>query len=358
MSHRKLVLDTFCEVHDLLQPYADAEFWNFQEHLDAGKLVPDAVYLIGRTQFNLNVEQLRQLAETNTIRPMLSNPAEGSSTILGHCQQLGVLDLVWQGKILLITGGYVPDEYPALYYENFLPKILDYDENVAAIKMYNENASASRPYKFLFLNGRGRSHRKSLLTRLGGLLDQGLWTNLDYFSGPIQLLPQKYEYDNFVTCTDLPTEGYIKRSIMPDIPWPDIYIKADPYLDTYFSIVTETVFDYPYTFRTEKIWKPIAIGHPWIAVANYGFYRDMHNLGFQTFGHIIDESFDLIENNQDRLDRIAQVIEDLCQQDLANFLNECYNICKYNQQHLEKLRLQIRKEFPNRFFEFLKQHNI
>jgi hypothetical protein len=84
----------------------------------------------------------------------------------------------------------------------------------------------------------------------------------------------------------------------------------------------------------------------------------MHDLGFQTFGHIIDESFDLIENNQDRLDRVAQVIEDLCQQDLANFLNECYNVCKYNQQHLEELRPQVRKEFPNRFFEFLKQHNI
>ena len=121
-------------------------------------------------------------------------------------------------------------------------------------------------------------------------------------------------------------------------------------------MVTETVFNYPYSFRTEKIWKPIAIGHPWIAVANQGYYRDLHNLGFQTFGHVIDESFDSIENNQDRLERIAQVIEDLCRQDLASFLKECYNVCKYNQQHLAEMRQQVRQEFPNRFEQFIQQH--
>ena len=118
-------------------------------------------------------------------------------------------------------------------------------------------------------------------------------------------------------------------------------------------MVTETVFDYPYSFRTEKIWKPIAIGHPWIAVANQGFYRDMHNLGFKSFGHVIDESFDQIENNQHRLDRIAQVVKDLCRQDLATLLNECYNICKYNQQHLAQMRVKVRQEFPDRFCQFI-----
>ena len=114
--------------------------------------------------------------------------------------------------------------------------------------------------------------------------------------------------------------------------------------------------NYPYSFRTEKIWKPVVMGHPFIAVANQGYYRDMHHLGFKTFGHVVDESFDLIENNQDRLARIAQVVEDLCQQDLASFLKECYNVCKYNQQHLAEMRLKVRQEFPDRFFDFLQQY--
>jgi hypothetical protein len=107
--------------------------------------------------------------------------------------------------------------------------------------------------------------------------------------------------------------------------WGEVYLQAEPYVDTYFSLVTETVFNYPYSFRTEKIWKPIAMAHPFIVVANRGYYKDMRNLGFKTFGHVINESFDLIDNNQDRIERIAAVVEDLCQQDLASFLKECYN---------------------------------
>jgi hypothetical protein len=135
--------------------------------------------------------------------------------------------------------------------------------------------------------------------------------------------------------------------------WGEIYLRAEPYIDTYFSLVTETVFDYPYSFRTEKIWKPIAMAHPFVAVANRGYYRDLHNLGFQTFGHMIDESFDQIDSSQDRIERISAVVEDLCQQDLASFLKECYNTCKYNQQHLTHMRSEVRNEFPTRFKQFI-----
>ena len=100
------------------------------------------------------------------------------------------------------------------------------------------------------------------------------------------------------------------------------------------------------------------MGHPWVAVANYGYYRDIHNLGFKTFGHAIDESFDLIEHTQTRLERITAVIKDLCQQDLAKFLEECYNVCKYNQQHLAEMRIKVRKEFPDRFFQFIEQYKF
>jgi hypothetical protein len=79
-------------------------------------------------------------------------------------------------------------------------------------------------------------------------------------------------------------------------------------------------------------------------------------MGFQTFDGIVDESFDLIDNNQDRIDRLIAVVNDLCQQDLASFLDSCYNVCKYNQQHLEELGLQVRKDFPERFIHFITSH--
>jgi len=98
------------------------------------------------------------------------------------------------------------------------------------------------------------------------------------------------------------------------------------------------------------------MGHPFIVASGVGYYRDLQNLGFRTFGHLIDESFDSIDNNQQRIDRIVAVVEDLCQQDLPAFVTAAQEVCKYNQQLLEELRPKIRAEFPDRFFQFINQH--
>ena len=91
-------------------------------------------------------------------------------------------------------------------------------------------------------------------------------------------------------------------------------------------------------------------------MANRGFYRDLRDLGFRTFDGIIDESFDLIDNDQDRIQRVFQIVNDLCRQDLIEFLAQCQAVCKYNQQHMIHQAQQERKEFPNKFFQFLRQH--
>jgi hypothetical protein len=351
LGNRKLVLDTFCEVYDLLKHWADAEFWDFSTH----EIIPNAVYLIGREQINLNRDRILELVNDNVIHVIFSNPSEGSETIINHCTfELKIKNLLLDKKISLVTGGDVPTEYPHLVYENFLPKILDYDENVQAIEKYWNNYSTVRPYKFLFFNGRRREHRSYMLNRLTNVLDLAIWTNLDLGNGPIKLLDSKYEFPKFNVDIDTESMVWAKSQLFGTGIWGDIYIEANPYIDTYFSLVSETVHRIPYSFRTEKIWKPVAIGHPFVVVANQGYYRDLHNLGFKTFGHLIDESFDQIANNQTRMERIAQIVEDLCQQDLASFLAECYNTCKYNQQHLADTRIKVRQQFPDRFFKFIK----
>jgi hypothetical protein len=213
--------------------------------------------------------------------------------------------------------------------------------------------------------------------RLDGLLDQSLWTNLENRVGSpaevelwhqgqdlmltpteIKTLPEEYEVDRYRQQVNKTFDSKFIKQELFNQEWGEIYIEPAPYIDTYFSVVTETVFGYPYSFRTEKIWKPIAMAHPWIAVANAGYYRDIKNLGFQTFGHVVDESFDSIEDSQKRINRIAHVVQDLCKQDLAAFLKECYNVCKYNQQHLAEMRIQIRQEFPKRFFQFIADYRF
>jgi hypothetical protein len=379
LGNRKFVADTFCEIHALVKPWIDDEFWDFSQHT----IIPGAIYIIGRRQFMDHCEQIKELAESGTIFPIFSNPMEGSDTMVHQLNRAGYTKLCLQNKALIITGGDMPTEYPHLLFDNFLVKVLDFDENLEAIKstdkIYNK---IDKPYKFLFLNGRGRNHRRYLLERfkINGLLDQSLWTNLDdrpiysldlqyHYQGhdfgntsfEVKQLPRHYEIERYLDQLDKPVEKttqdlYIKYHLFNQ-EWGDIYINPAPYIDTYFSFVTETVFSYPFSFRTEKIAKPIAMAHPFIVASNAGYYRDLHNIGFKTFGHLINESFDLIENPQERLERVAEVVEDLCQQNLAEFLSAAEEVCKYNQQHLSELRLQVRKEFPQRFEQFINERS-
>jgi hypothetical protein len=351
----KLILDTFCEVYDHLKPYADGEFWEFDQHT----VVPGAVYVIGRQQFGKYKQQLLDLINAGTIKAILSNPHEGSDTLRGLCNIYNIVDQVRQKKILLIGGGDMDDEWPCLQYDSFLPKVLDYDENLQAQSRSNEiYDKLAKPYKFLFLNGRYRAHRKGLIDLLQPVLDQAIWSNLDSLNGPVKLLDPYYEFDFYqqrVATTG--NNGYIKTDLFNG-DWGEIYLKAEPYVDTYFSVISETVFTYPYTFRTEKTWKPIVMGHPWIAHANQNYYKSIRELGFKTFDHLIDESFDQIENNQDRSRRVSEVIIDLCWQDLPTFVRAAEDVCKYNQQHYAEMRPRVRKEFSQRFFAFLKQYNF
>jgi hypothetical protein len=226
-------------------------------------------------------------------------------------------------------------------------------------EIYNKT---NKPYKFLFLNGMYRWHRKYLIERFkdNNLLDQSLWSCLDRGTADIHLLDKKYEpseYQSNLDTRELAGKmNYLeaKRHLF-DGNWGEGQLVAEPYIDTYFSLVTETVTD-SYSFRTEKIWKPIAIGHPWIAVANAGYYKDIRNLGFKTFEHLIDESFDLIEDSQQRVRRIAEVVEDLCKSDLDQFLKESRDICIYNQKHFADTAIKIQQEFPERFLNFLNQN--
>jgi len=347
----------------MIKSHADAIFWNFSEHVEQGKLATDAVYVIGREQLKLNARLIRQLIDENKLQLVFSNPAEGSDTLQSHCKAYGINDLVLDHKIMLVAGGDMDPRYPYMMYESFLPKLYDYAENLDAAARTDEIFSKKqKPYKFLFFNGRVRNHRLYLLERFikSGLITESLWTNLDHYPNssiiPIKYLPPEYEVDRYRAQISLPnnvTRDLTAKHHLFRNEWGEVYLQANAYIDTCFSLVTETVHAYPYSFRTEKIYKPIAIGHPFIAVANAGYYRDLHNLGFQTFGHVIDESFDQIDNNSDRLARVAEIVEDLCQQDLAKFMEECYNVCKYNQQHMIQLRPKVRQEFPERFQQFI-----
>jgi len=372
---RKLIADTFCDVYTLLEPWIDDSFWDFESYDPE----PGSICIVGRKQAFENTEKFRALSEQDCT-VIFANSAEGSSTQIGQLRRLSIERHVCDGRILLLTGGRMPPEYRHMVHEHFFVRVLAYQENLQQMALWQDIFHRThKPYQFLFLNGRTRPHRKFLWHRLReqGLLDRALWTMMEgRGSGtailqlpreghdimadvtPIQTLPAEYEVARYRRAEAVQPRNntdYVKFDVFNN-QWGEIYLEIAPYRDSYFSLVTETVLEYPWSFFTEKIAKPLAIGHPWIAATNRGFYRDLRNLGFRTFNHVIDESFDEIDHDQTRMERIVAVIQDLCQQSPVEFLSACEDVCKYNQQHLRAVVEQENKTFPQRFFNFINQH--
>jgi hypothetical protein len=178
MPTPKIFVDVFCEIHDVLSSIAAGDFYNFSDV----NIEPGAVYVIGRNEWSKNQARIRDIVENKVAHIVFSNPAEGSTTMLGQLHHLGISDLAITGQIMILAGSEMDSAYRVLPFENFLHRMVNFEENIQCIgrteEIYNK---VDKPYLFLMLNGRMRPHRKWMIEamRQSGLLDKSLYTNLD-----------------------------------------------------------------------------------------------------------------------------------------------------------------------------------
>jgi hypothetical protein len=366
LGPHKLVVDEWAEVWDLLKPYADESFWQLPD------LDPANIYIIGRVLLKNNWQTITDWATQHPGKIIFSNPAEGSETIKLQLQRLRIRDLVHDGRMGLLTSG---DLEPGTNYcktDCYFSNIVEYTENKAAQIQAALDYKHHRPYEFLFLNGRLRPHRKALIDgfRDHGLLGNALWSNLGSnvemaftselktrFYEPIRSLPPEYELERAVPqLAHLATTGFVKHALFNNT-WGDAIVNHRCYTDTWFSVVTETIFDYPHTFRTEKIWKPILMGHPFVVAANRGYLRDLRRVGFQTFENLIDERYDEIDCPSQRIKCIIDVVADISKNGAAEFWTASRDVCKYNQQHLVEYNQHQRAALPAALEQYLNERS-
>jgi hypothetical protein len=351
-----IIVDSNCQIARFITPITSGTFSNFEQEI----IIPGAVYIIGTGQVRQSIDRIRKIIENNQATIVYSIPTEGSAQITDYVADLGIADLLSSNKMLLVCGGPITETYSYCAIEHFMCSTTEIDTNQHAKKYIDEVYNKkNKPYKFLFLNGEPRLHRQFLIKRLQAVLDQSLysWLSRDYCPENFQVLPLEYEFSRYVKNLDPSNLQKINgRNGLFNFEAGEVYAVTKQYTDTYFSLVTETVFKQGPSFRTEKTWKPIIMGHPFVMAANQGFYKDLRNMGFKTFGHLIDESFDQISNSNHRLERIAQVVEDLCQQDLDSFLSACEPIARYNQQLVFELAQQHWQNIPDQINNFILNH--
>jgi len=365
LGQHRIIVDEWAETWDLLKPSADASFWQWPETLD-----PAAVYIVGRVLLKQHWQEITEWADAHPGRMVFSNPAEGSETILLQLKRLRIADRVRDGRMGLLTSGDLEQGIEYCRTDCYFSNIVEYTENLQAHEAVNhpEYLRVNKPYEFVMLNGRLRPHRKYMLDALRNrdLLTHALYTCLGsdvemswtseltvQSHEPIRLLPPEYEIERAVpNLASVGETGFVKHELFGNT-WGDAIVNARVYADSHFSVVTETIYDYAHSFRTEKIWKPMIMCHPFVAVANRGYYSDLHAAGFRTFGSVIDESFDRIDNPQARADRVVAVIADIVANGAGAFARAVANVCDYNYEHLREHNRQERAVLPETLRQYL-----
>jgi hypothetical protein len=110
-------------------------------------------------------------------------------------------------------------------------------------------------------------------------------------------------------------------------------LPVDIYNESVYSIVAETVSTNQYSHFTEKTGKTFVAGRPFVVFTGQYYLRNLRTLGFQTFGAVIDESYDVVEDDTERFALAWQQVELLCQLDPASVMQELQSVIAHNRQH-------------------------
>lgn len=163
------------------------------------------------------------------------------------------------------------------------------------------------------------------------------------------------------------------KFILPQLP--ERYSSNDPYqysmfdksllqayADTHINIIVESnaySIDQQF-FPTEKLYRAIGTGSPFMVYAQPNYYQNLKTMGYQTYEEILGETHDSISDDLARARSLASAVlrlSDLDHKQFRKLVKQTSDIVAHNQYiFTERTQLdQIAKEFPKPLYP-LKDH--
>lgn len=220
---------------------------------------------------------------------------------------------------------------------------------------------SKKEYKFLNLNRRLRMHRADLLhffwkeNMINDMLisyDEKLFT-LDAICH-LQKYIKPEEFNDFYHYIKHTSPHVIDYSDLENV-WGYGFETKEIYQKSLISILSETFFYENSGYLSEKIWKPIAHGHPFILVGPHHSLKFIkEEFGFKTFSPYINEEYD---NEPDHFKRIELIKKEISRlnnmefEDLKNLVKNLSSIILFNKKII---RNYGSKAYPLDYFYFLK----
>lgn len=298
------------------------------------------------------------LLQTSKVRLAIVNAFEGVHNIIPLIYENLVINRkVPEQNILVFSESFSIKQtifdcarhYNLKPIESFLPLVAEY---TTALYWKNNTSSITvNQKKFICLNRRWRPHRPTLI---GLLCAKGILND-----GYVSLISTEREnwYKTFDWIVTLNHSNPIVTSLLEGsrseiMNLPNLTVDLDNvedygkiwgfrdytlpfYTATHFSVVTETYFYEQDNgiCMTEKVFRPMCYKHPFIVLARPKFLETIRSLGYQTFNGIIDESYDMEEDDATRMLMVANEIEKLCNlplNELQYKMEQCKSICEHN----------------------------
>ncbi|CAB4129172.1 hypothetical protein UFOVP112_270 [uncultured Caudovirales phage] len=212
-----------------------------------------------------------------------------------------------------------------LLYKN-LPDVLSTIQyNLPKAKFFDALLGSPKPHRdFVFNAVQQNNLQDKFIMTYGGKWDDNVFYAKDYFiwEPGVEVVGEQQ------AGTAGPVKYYGVHTGLSRV------IPVSVFNDTAYSIVAETDHDNTLGFYSEKTAKPIIARRLFIAFTGYKFLEKLRKVGFQTFGNIIDESYDLIENDEERYAAAFEQAKRLCNLDQGYVYNMVQPALEHNYNHI------------------------
>ena len=199
-----------------------------------------------------------------------------------------------------------------------------------------------RPYEFTILNRTHKWWRASIMSDLWrhNLLDHSLWSYntacdiSDRESDNPLRVQESSDWNRALE--DFVRHGpYVCDSSDDRAHNDHTRVNIDLYTKSYCHVIVETHFDADGskgTFLTEKTFKCLKFGQPFVLVGPPGSLACLRDQGYRVFDHCLDNSYDTVLDNTTRWWEIKRVIADLQKQNMHDWFMTCQDDVRHNQQ--------------------------
>ena len=239
---------------------------------------------------------------------------------------------------LFVSANSAAKQCENFYYFNDHEYFLSY---INRRQIANAADHSVRPYEFTALNRIHKWWRGAAMSDLyqRGILDKSLWS-----------------YNTEITENDRPEDNPI--SLDQQIGWcqslqnflgrgPYVcdstdsvahndhrHVNTDLYRQSYCHLILETLFDVDQsggTFLTEKTYKCMKFGQPFVIIGPVGSLQVLRDCGYRVFDHMVDNRYDRIVDNTERWFAVRNSILAIKNQDMHQWYLGCLEDVLHNQ---------------------------